>query len=256
MNPDNRASCDEIVRKFKEFHENCITSDDYCVKKFKKPPTRSRTDSSLLVGDGFSLEQKRTLQNLVNQLTRVTNNEHITTQSMSSLPHYTDSQSGSRPHSVVRGSSFPQENLPWLNEHQDSLFGESVGTGSQQTTRQSGEGLPKNADLLAHQEPLNSDQPEANDALDRHSSDMSRATELTAKPDTLSVPDGNDDGVSTWTGHTLQTDNNRDRVDDGVLSTGMKDENVQKGNRQGGRLRHGFSRIWGKLRSISRTKVA
>lgn len=255
MNPENRASCDEIVRKFKEFHENCITSDDYCVKKFKKPPTRSRTDSSLLVGDGFSLEQKRTLQNLVNQLTRVTTTEHITMQSVSSLLHYTDSQSGSRPHSVVRGSSFPQENLPWLNEHQDSLFGESVGTGSQQTTRQSGEGLPKNADLLAHHEPLNSDQPEANDALDRHSSGMSRATERTAKPDTLSLPDGNDDRVSTWTGHTLQTDNDRDRVDDGVLSTGMKDENMQKGNRQGGRLRHGFSRIWGKLRSISRIKV-
>lgn len=250
MNPENRASCDDIVRKFEEFHENCMTSADYGVKKFKRPPNRSRTDSSLLVGDGISPEQKRTLQKLVMQgqqiqLTRVTTTEHITMQSVSSFQQYADSQTGSRPHSVVRGSSFSQELLPLLNENQDSRFIESVGTGSQQTTRQSGDGLTKK-DLCKLEE---------DDAIHHCSSEMSRSTERTAKPDTLSVPDGTDDGGSVWTGNTLGTDHNRNRLDGGNPPPGTKYEDMQKGDRQRGRLRNGFSRIWGKLRSVSRIKV-
>lgn len=243
MNPDNRASCDNIVRKFKEFHENCITSDDYCVKKLKSLPNRSTTDSSLLVGDGFSPEQMRTLQNHVVQLTRVT--EHITMQSVSSLQPYDDSQSGSRPQSVFRGSSFSQGLLPLLNENQDSRFIESVGTRSQQMTRQSGDGLTKK-DL---------DKLEEDVAINHCSSEMSRSTERTTKPGTLSVPDGTDDGVSIWTGNTFGTDHDRNRLDDGKLPPGTKYEDMQQGDRQRGRLRHGFSRIWGKLRSISRINV-
>lgn len=49
MKPENRATCVDIVNKFAELKQNCDDSADYCVKRLKKGPKRSRTDSSFLI---------------------------------------------------------------------------------------------------------------------------------------------------------------------------------------------------------------
>lgn len=236
MNPENRASCDDIVRRFEEFHEACKASADYCVKKFKTPPIRSRTDSSLLVGDGISPLQKRMLQKVVMQdqhiqLTRVTTPEHTTLQSVF------DSQSESQPHPVVRGPSFSQEVPSLLDKNKDCPFIKSVGTGSSRRIA------------------LNLDQLGVHEALDRNSSDTSRSTERITQPETLNVPDGTDDEGSTWTGNTLRMDHHRNRVEDGKLHSGLNNGNTQQGGRQRHRLRHGFSKFCEKLRSVYRPRV-
>jgi hypothetical protein len=48
MDPQNRAQCNEIVQKFTELHKTCSEDRQYCTRRLKTAPTRSRTDLSLL----------------------------------------------------------------------------------------------------------------------------------------------------------------------------------------------------------------
>lgn len=47
INSENRAKCDETVEKLSELHDACSDSQ-YCLKRLKKIPLRSTTNSSLL----------------------------------------------------------------------------------------------------------------------------------------------------------------------------------------------------------------
>ncbi|KAK3313300.1 kinase-like domain-containing protein, partial [Apodospora peruviana] len=48
MGPEKRANCEEIVQKFTELNDMCKTDRAYCTSRVKTPPTRARTDLSLL----------------------------------------------------------------------------------------------------------------------------------------------------------------------------------------------------------------
>ncbi|KAG8163178.1 hypothetical protein KVR01_007656 [Diaporthe batatas] len=48
MNPQNRANCDTIYKKFEELDRQCRADDDYCVERLKQAPARAQTDMSLV----------------------------------------------------------------------------------------------------------------------------------------------------------------------------------------------------------------
>lgn len=50
MEPKKRASCARVVKAFEHVHKRCVDDPDYCVKNLQIPPSRARTNSSLLLG--------------------------------------------------------------------------------------------------------------------------------------------------------------------------------------------------------------
>lgn len=122
MGPKNRAECDEVVEKFTELYQRCSVDRQYCTRKQKRPPTRSRTDLSLLNPAPLDLTPK--MDNRINK---------------SSLPLYTGR---------VEADSGPPDPQPYdtnlaTTSTQDFVFPERMqqepdriyaGTESQRTT--------------------------------------------------------------------------------------------------------------------------
>lgn len=105
MNPEDRANCDMIFRRFEYLDKMCKENEMYCIKKLKQAPARSRTDTSLIVGVELELsreEKKEILQSL-----RIENNDgvHITIEERVGIGSVTGHQShpegGSQPASTL-----------------------------------------------------------------------------------------------------------------------------------------------------------
>jgi hypothetical protein len=58
--PNNRAKCCEIVEKFEELNNNCVTDQGYCMKRLKKTPERTGTALSELTAAALCLSAQQT----------------------------------------------------------------------------------------------------------------------------------------------------------------------------------------------------
>lgn len=58
LNPDNRADCDTIYKKFQELDIQCRNDEAYCVDRIKQAPARSTTDRSLIVDIDIKFPKK------------------------------------------------------------------------------------------------------------------------------------------------------------------------------------------------------
>lgn len=53
MRPEKRATCKEVVDKFRAIHERASVDEDYCLQAAPCPPNRVNTDLSTLSPHGF-----------------------------------------------------------------------------------------------------------------------------------------------------------------------------------------------------------
>ncbi|KAH6663157.1 kinase-like domain-containing protein [Halenospora varia] len=71
VSPDNRAKCEEIVKRFEELHNACKNDQDYCTTLTKKIPERSGTGLSEISASTVRLSKKK-----VDQINRHNLPEH------------------------------------------------------------------------------------------------------------------------------------------------------------------------------------